>query len=70
MTNWLSGNESSIFVSEMARIEMEERFGKDAYTKGYDVFTTINSKLQEAAQSSLKKNIEKYVYQLILENQK
>ena len=48
------------YVSEMARIEMEERFGKDAYTKGYDVFTTINSKLQEAAQSSLKKNIEKY----------
>ena len=48
------------YVSEMARVQMEERFGKEAYTMGYDVFTTINSKLQEAAQKSLKSNIEKY----------
>ena len=48
------------YVSEMARVEMEDRFGKNAYTEGYDVFTTINSKLQEAAQKSLKNNIEKY----------
>ena len=48
------------YVSEMARAQMEERFGKEAYTMGYDVFTTINSKLQEAAQKSLKSNIEKY----------
>ena len=46
------------YVSEMARVEMEDRFGKNAYTEGYDVFTTINSKLQEAAQKSLKNNIE------------
>lgn len=48
------------YVSEMARAQMEERFGKEAYTQGYDVFTTIDSKLQEAAQKSLRKNIEKY----------
>ena len=48
------------YVSEMARVEMEERFGKEAYTEGYDVFTTINSKFQAAAQSALKNNIEKY----------
>ena len=48
------------YVSEMARAQMEERFGKEAYTEGYDVFTTINSKLQEAAQKALKKNIERY----------
>jgi len=48
------------YVSEMARTQMEERFGKEAYTQGYDVFTTIDSKLQEAAQKSLRKNIEKY----------
>ena len=47
------------YVSEMARAQMEERFGKDAYTLGYDVFTTVNSKLQAAAQKSLKKHIEK-----------
>ena len=48
------------YVSEMARAEMEERFGNEAYTLGYDVFTTIDSKLQAAAQKSLKSNIEKY----------
>ena len=48
------------YVSEMARAQMEEMFGSEAYTLGYDVFTTINSKLQEAAQKSLKGNIEKY----------
>ena len=48
------------YVSEMARQEMEERFGKDAYTQGFDVFTTIKSKLQESAKESLKKNVEKY----------
>ena len=48
------------YVSEMARAQMEERFGSEAYTLGYDVFTTIDSKLQEAAQKSLKSNIEKY----------
>ena len=48
------------YVSEMARAEMEERFGNEAYTLGYDVFTTIDSELQAAAQKSLKSNIEKY----------
>ena len=48
------------YVSEMARVQMEDRFGNDAYTHGYDVFTTIDSRLQEAAQKSLKNNIEKY----------
>ena len=48
------------YVSEMARAEMEEKFGNEAYTLGYDVFTTIDSELQAAAQKSLKSNIEKY----------
>ncbi len=48
------------YVSEMARVQMEERFGKEAYTLGYDVFTTINSKLQEAAKKSLKRHVENY----------
>ena len=48
------------YVAEMARAEMEERFGSEAYTLGYDVFTTIESNLQAVAQKSLKTNIEKY----------
>ena len=48
------------YVAEMARAEMEERFGNEAYTLGYDVYTTIESNLQAVAQKSLKTNIEKY----------
>ena len=48
------------YVAEMVRAQMEERFGNDAYILGYDVFTTVDSKLQEAARQSLRKNIEKY----------
>ena len=56
------------YVSEMARVEMEDRFGKNAYTEGYDVFTTINSKLQEAAQKSLKNNIDPKITNRIWKN--
>ena len=48
------------YVSEMARIKMQEKFGEVAYTKGFDVFTTIDSKLQKSAQTALKNSIEQY----------
>ena len=37
------------WVAEMARSEMVARFGPDAYTKGYNVITTIDSALQAHA---------------------
>ena len=43
------------YVAEMARAAMEEKFGNEAYTLGYDVFTTIDSKLQAVAQKTIKK---------------
>ncbi len=41
------------YVAEMARQEMVERFGPDAYTEGFKVYTSINSELQEAANTAV-----------------
>ena len=48
------------YVAEMARAEAVRRFGLEAYTEGYTVFTTIESHLQEAANRALRKAIQAY----------
>ncbi|MFN2287472.1 MAG: penicillin-binding protein 1A [Chromatocurvus sp.] len=40
-------------AAEMVRQEMLDRYGVSAYTDGYEVYTTLDSRLQRAAQSSL-----------------
>jgi len=40
------------WVAEMARMEMMERFGERALTEGYRVTTTVESRLQDAANSA------------------
>lgn len=42
------------YVAEMVRAEMFERYGKGAYTLGYKVYTTIDSRLQLAANKALR----------------
>ena len=39
---------------------MISKFGLAAYKEGYEVYSTINSKNQLAANSALKEGIEKY----------
>ncbi len=49
------------YVAEMAHQEMLSRYGKEeAYTSGFKVYTTINAKLQNAAQQAIVTNIENY----------
>lgn len=49
------------YIAEMAHQEMIERFGKEAaYTGGYKVFTTVPSKLQQAAKQAVINNIFAY----------
>ena len=48
------------YVAEMARLEMIERFGTAAYTDGYHVYTTVDSKLQEQANRALRKGLIDY----------
>ncbi len=42
------------YVAEMARAQAVNRFGEDAYTAGYNVYTTITAPLQTAANRSLR----------------
>ncbi len=48
------------YVAEMVRSYMVGRFGQEAYTKGYKVFTTLDSRLQRSANSALRKALLEY----------
>ncbi|MBO3278176.1 penicillin-binding protein 1A [Pseudomonas schmalbachii] len=48
------------YIAEMARAEMVGRYGSDAYTEGYRVFTTVRSDLQEAANDAVQKGLQEY----------
>lgn len=48
------------YVAEMARLEMLERFGTNAYVDGYYVYTSIDSKLQTLANQSLREGLASY----------
>ncbi|MCG8371723.1 MAG: PBP1A family penicillin-binding protein, partial [Proteobacteria bacterium] len=48
---------SAPYVAEMVRAEMLRRYGKGAYTDGYRVVTSLDSRLQEAANHSLRNGL-------------
>jgi penicillin-binding protein 1A len=48
------------YAAEMARQEMLALYGEEAYTEGYRVTTTINSKLQETAQQAVRNGLHAY----------
>ena len=41
------------YVTEMARAEIVKRFGKESYTRGLNVYTTVKKDLQQAANDSI-----------------
>ncbi|WP_430460409.1 penicillin-binding protein 1A [Thalassolituus sp. LLYu03] len=51
---------SAPYIAEMVRRDMVERFGEEAYTAGYSVYTTVNSVRQLAANRALQAGILKY----------
>lgn len=48
------------YVAEMVRRDMLNRFGGDAYTAGYQVVTTLDSRLQQAANYALRNGLLEY----------
>ncbi|MGV3591227.1 MAG: penicillin-binding protein 1A, partial [Gammaproteobacteria bacterium] len=48
------------YIAEMARIEMEQRYGPLALTDGYEVYTTVDSRMQSAANRALVNGLENY----------
>lgn len=53
-------SQSAPYIAEMARSEMIERFGKDVYTAGYRVITTVDSQLQAAAHKAVVEGLMAY----------
>ncbi len=51
---------SAPYITEMVRQDMVSRYGDNAYTDGYKVYTTITKPLQEAATESVRNNILNY----------
>lgn len=51
---------SAPYIAEMVRSAMTDTYGKEAYTNGYQVYTTINSATQHAANESLQRGLENY----------
>jgi len=48
------------YVAEMVRNEMVSRYGEAAYTEGYQVYTTVNARLQQAANEALRQGLLAY----------
>lgn len=48
------------YVAEMVRRDMIDRYGDGAYTDGYNVYTTLSSVRQEAANRALQSGLLKY----------
>ena len=51
---------SAPYVAEMARLEMLGRYGESALTDSYEVYTTIDSKMQQVANRALVAGLENY----------
>ncbi|QDQ39128.1 penicillin-binding protein 1A [Legionella geestiana] len=51
---------SAPYVAEMIRQSLYEHFGKDTYTKGYKVYTTIDSTRQKAANAAVQSTLLAY----------
>ena len=48
------------YIGETVRMQMLETYGEDAYKKGYRVYTTVNSDLQQQAQRALRTGLHAY----------
>jgi penicillin-binding protein 1A len=48
------------YIAEMVRQEMFSRFGEDAYTLGLKVYTTVDNRLQTAANRAIQRALHEY----------
>ncbi len=51
---------SAPYVAEMVRAEISRQFGEEAYSRGLNVITTINGRLQRAANASVRHALMNY----------
>jgi len=48
------------WIAEMVRADMVSRYGEEAYTEGFRVFTTVSSRLQQTAQQAVRDGLLEY----------
>ncbi len=63
VTAELHGSQTDVdapYIAEMVRSEMVQRYGDQAYTEGYRVYTTIDKKSQLAADAALRQTLIEY----------
>ena len=48
-------DQNALYVAEMVRQELFEKYGEDAYTQGFKVYTTVNTAHQRVATEALRK---------------
>lgn len=53
-------DQSALYVAEMVRQELYEKYGEDAYTQGFKVYTTVSTEHQRAATQALRKALRNF----------
>lgn len=53
-------DQNALYVAEMARQELYEKYGEDAYTQGFKVYTTVHSENQRVATNALRRLLRNY----------
>lgn len=48
-------DQNALYVAEMVRQELYEKYGEDAYTQGFKVYTTVSTENQKVATAALRK---------------
>lgn len=56
----LAIDQDSLYVAEMARQDLVERYGEEAYTQGFKVYTTVKVANQKAATAALRKALRNF----------
>lgn len=53
-------DQNALYVAELVRLQMYEKYGDAAYTQGYRVYTTVDSQEQAVATAALRKVLANY----------
>ena len=54
-------DQNALYVAEMVRQELYEKYGEEAYTQGFKVYTTVNIENQRVATEALRKVLRNFV---------
>ena len=53
-------DQNALYVAEMVRQELYEKYGEDAYTQGFKVYTTVSTEHQKVATAALRKALRNF----------